>query len=604
MAVSYLDVGGIKSLEPYMAAFANALGQRLSPSGKLDTAYYKDPEKWVDTAKQGWMKGTPKSIIKQFGGIIFNPKNPQEFYFEHDVSLPDWAKVAEIDPATRTMPPMNWEAEAELPAPPSYPMQNPTDIGALMRRPPLPGPPQQAPRLLVGMPYARLDAGTSGSPIFDLMNREQAMADGQHYPAILHKDEEVINPMASEVFRPILQQMNQAVPADSQAVPPIMDVGGRIEEQRLLQQRGSPWAPSQPPGVPPQTTAGRPPIVPMPIDPAQLRLLQDAGLSAPAQPVPTTSAGQAEEAVSTGYAPLGRERYVEPTLDPKKVKKITEAAEIIGEVLEDLQKEEAKGDKAAPKKRKETGKPKPAKTVPFQPGFRRAGQPMGIDWAYIQSLPTMQAQAILQQYADVGQLPRLSTQQLRAGVSPGMQRQQIMQGLMGTYKGGAEMPGVKGEAAYSAEKGKMAGGAQGIIQTDINYKKALTLQANLQRAVTQAADPMEAAKLRDLQIKQQQATVKIAGERAKLLGKSAVKAYHREYVILQVMMNPTIDPAIVMRGLDELKPEGWWTKSIKERQDETLSLEEVTDIISDFFTPTEEEGKKTTFESHKQSMGG
>lgn len=584
MPVSYLDVGGIKSLEPYMAAFAQALGQRLSPSGREATSYYKDPKKWVDTAKKGWKKRTPPSVKKEYGNIIFNPRDPEQFYYETDVTIPDWGRAVSIDPASRAMPPMNWEAMTNLPGPP--------------------------PRTPIGQPPARLDAGTSGNSVLDLMNIERTMNDGQHYPAILHKGEEVINPMASEVFRPVLQQMNQAVPSGSQAPPPIMDVGGRIEEQRLLQQRGSPWPPMGGPPVPPQTTAGRPPIVPMPTDPAQLRLLQGAGLTAPAQPVPTTPGGQAEEARRTGYAPLGRERYTQPEkLDPKKKKKIDEAVEIIATVMEDVQKEEAEKAKKGEGEGAPLGPPPPSPRPPpatFRPSWRRSGQPMNIDWEYIQSLPTVQAQAILQQYVDTQQTARPSPQQSRAGVGPVDQRMALMQGLMGQYKGGAGMPGVKGEAAYSAEKGRMAGGAQGIIQTDINYKKALTFQAQLQRAVDQAADPAEAAKLKDLQLKQQQAVVKIAGDRAKLLGKSAVKAYHREYVILQVMMNPTIDPAIVMRGLDDLKSEGWWTKSVKERQDETLSLEEVTDIISDFFTPADpgEEGKKTTFESHKKTMGG
>jgi len=576
MAVSYL---------------ANALGQRLSPTGKFEAEYWEQPHLWVDVTKQGWKKRAKKSVKERYGEIEFNPLNPNQYRFPSMPSQPGWWQKDKGGKAIFV--------PEDLPVPP-----------------PLNMPPTGSEQSYL----PRLDTGTSGNSILNLMNIERAMNDGQHYPAILHKDEEVINPMASEVFRPVLQQMNQAVPGNNPTAPPVMDDGtppSILEARRqaaarkkLESRRGSPWAPSQPPGVLPQTTAGRPPIVPAPTDPVQLQLLQDYGLSAPARPVPTTSADQAREAVSTGYTPLGRERYVEPTLDPKKKKKveaaINDALDIIAKVAEEDIKEKTKAVEKGKEKAPAPPSPPKAEPVPFRPGWNMAGQPMNIDWEYIQSLPTGQAQAILQQYADMQQLPMQSLGAHRAGLgtSPTMRRQQIMQGLMGTYKGGAEMPGIKGEAAYSAEKGKMAGGAQGIIQTDINYKKALTMQAQLQRAVTQAADPMEAAKLRDLQIKQQQATVKIAGERAKLLGKSAVKAYHREYVILQVMMNPTIDPAIVMRGLDELKPEGWWTKSIKERQDETLSLEEVTDIISDFFTPTEEEGKKTTFESHKQSMGG
>ena len=583
MAVSYLDVGGIKSMAPYMAAFANALGQRLSPSGREATSYYRDPKKWVDTAKQGWKKKTPPSVKKEYGNIIFKPGDSETFYFENDKTIPDWGRAVEIDPATRAMPSMNWEAMADLPSPgpSSYPMQNPTDIGALMRR-----PPAQA----VGMPYVQLDAGTPGNSIFDLMNAEQALNDGEHYPAILKQGEEVINPEASEVFRPLLQQINQAVPGTNPTAPPVMDMGTEIEEQRRqqLSQRGrSPRPPMRPPvNVPPQTTAGRPPIVPMPTDPRMLQLLQNYGLTAPAQPVPTTPIGQAEEARKTGYAPLRRERYTPPRkLDKKKMNTIEKAAEIISDELMSAREHEAKVQKQTAKGVKKAAPippppppPPQAQPAPFKPGWNMTGQPMNIDWKYIQSLPTMQAQAVLQQYADMQQMPMQSLQAHRAGVGPGMQRQQLMQGLMGQYKGGAEMPGVKGEAAYSAEKGKRAGD---IISADIDYKKGLTFQANLRDAVVNEVDPEKAGKLRQLELANQQKMVDKAATRAKEMGGVANRDWQKEFVKLQVLMNPNIALDDIMRGLPKPATK-LFSSDPKERQKNTLTEQEVIEIIAEF----------------------
>ncbi len=565
---SYLDVGGFKSITPYMAAFASALGQRLSPSGKLAAADIKNPINWVDIKLQGWKKDTPKSIIKQYGEVYFNPNDPEDFKFEKQESIPGqgstegtyWSPI--VPPSGPIAPSMGgWEAQVDLPGPPQrHPMQ--------------------------------LDAGSSGNSILDLMNTERAMQDGQHYPAILHKDEEVINPMASEVFRPILQQMNQAVPSNSQAVPPVMDVGGRIEEQRLLQQRGSPWPPMPAPPSPtdPQYQLGRGRAMPM---------INKGG----PQPNKLTAW---EQLLGQGRA-APTIRGTEPKkLDPKKKKVLEEAAEIISVEMMEAQKEQ-QGKTAPPGT--PSGTPPGGRQPPgpppraFRPGWNMEGRPMNIDWEYIQSLPTGQAQAILQQYADSQEMPTRSLQQVRAGVDPSQQRQQLMQGLMGQYRGGAEMPGVKGEAVYSTAKGDSA---QSIIDADVNYKNALTLSEKLRRAVVNAADPQEASKLRQLEIKNQQDLVKLAQIRAKQEGMH--RDYQKEYVKLQVMMDPSITVDDIMRGLPEPAMKFFrdedGNKVPKARQEKTLTREEVIDIITEFSEIKKEGDEGTDYDSQRKAMGG
>ena len=203
---------------------------------------------------------------------------------------------------------------------------------------------------------------------------------------------------------------------------------------------------------------------------------------------------------------------------------------------------------------------------------------MNIDWEYIQSLPTMQAQAVLQQYADMQQMPMQSLQAHRAGVGPGMQRQQLMQGLMGQYKGGTEMPEVKGEAAYSAEKGKRA---RDIISADIDYKKGLTFQANLRDAVVNEVDPEKAGKLRQLELANQQKMVDKAATRAKEMGGVANRDWQKEFVKLQVLMNPNIALDDIMRGLPKPATK-LFSSDPKERQKNTLTEQEVIEIIAEF----------------------
>jgi len=88
----------------------------------------------------------------------------------------------------------------------------------------------------------------------------------------------------------------------------------------------------------------------------------------------------------------------------------------------------------------------------FRPGWNMAGQPMNIDWEYILALPVDEAAHILQQYADMQQMPRLSLEQLRAGVTTAGQRQQLFERLLQQYVELKRLQGDKDNEASSKQK--------------------------------------------------------------------------------------------------------------------------------------------------------